>query len=134
MALLRALFGYATSFGNKRYSVWPHAGPTSYTRVTVTAGTVPATGGDSVPAVQANMSRFDKLEGGQTDDGAFTVRAIPVTASFPPQGAPSAKYILQWISNVTATIGGQAQTAGVEAVAGTNLSAEIVRLSAVGPE
>jgi hypothetical protein len=134
MSILRALYGYATSFGNKRYSVWPHSGPASYTQITAVAGTVPVTGGDSVQAVQANMSRFDKLEGGQTDDGAFTVRAIPVTPSTPQQSAPSKTYALQWISNVTATIGGHAQTAGAEAVAGTNLSAEIVRLSAVGPE
>ena len=39
---------------------------------------------------------------------------------------------LVWISLTTATVGGQAQTAGQEAAAGTNLSTFIVRLAALG--
>lgn len=39
---------------------------------------------------------------------------------------------LVYISLVTATLGGQSQTAGQEAVAGTNLSTFMVRVSAIG--
>jgi hypothetical protein len=101
--------------------------------MTIVAGTVPVVGGDTVQAVQAGMKYFDKVEGGQTDDGAFTVQAVPVSVSA-IIGGPSKTYRLRWISNVTALVGGQNQTAGQEAVAATNLSAETVRLMAIGPK
>ena len=59
------------------------------------------------------------------------MQAIPVTVSN-ANGQPATTYRLRWIARVTATVGGQAQTAGTEAVATTNLSAEIVRLRAIG--
>ena len=130
---MRPFDGYPDSFGAKRFSVFPHAGPSSYTVVTAVAGTVPATGGDTVSGPEAGLKYFDRVIGGVTDDGAFTVIAIPVTVSN-IVGGPSTTFILKWVSNVTATVGGQAQTAGAEAVATTDLSAEIVRLEAVGPK
>src|ERR1017187_1126479 len=129
----RCLDGYPTSWGSTKASVFPHAGPTSYTQITAVAGTVPVTGGDSVQAVEAGFKYFDYVKGGITDDGAFEVEAIPVTITN-IVGGPSKTYALKWLSRVTATVGGQAQVAGNEAVAGTNLSAEIVRLLAVGPK
>jgi len=136
----RALGGYPQPAGAKVESIFPHLGPASYVQITVTAGTIPVTNGDTVYATEAGMKFFDRLEAGQTDDGAFTVQAIPVTITNPSNpnstsalsGIPSTSYKLKWISNVTATIGGQVQTAGTEAVAGTNLSAECVRCYAKG--
>jgi hypothetical protein len=132
---MRPFDGYPTSWGSSRASVFPHAGPSSYTRVTVTAGTVPATAGDTVQAIEAGLKYFDFVAYGVTDDGAFAVIPIPAAKSnATPNGTPTKTYILQWMALVTATVGGQVQTAGSEAAASTNLSAEIVRLLAVGPK
>ncbi len=130
---MRPFDGYPDSWGAKRSSVFPHAGPASYTQVTATAGTVPVTGGDTVSGPEAGMKYFDLIVGGITDDGAFLVEAIPVTVST-IVGGPSQTYKLRWISRVTATVGGQSQTAGAEATAATDLSGETVRLLAIGPK
>lgn len=131
--MARPLDGYPDSFGSHRASVFPHAGPASYTQITATAGTVPATGGDTVQSIEAGLKYFDYLAAGITDDGAFLVVALPVTITN-IVGGPSTTYKLWWISRVSALVGGQMQTAGAEAVAATNLSAEIVRLFALGPK
>lgn len=133
MANLRPLDGYPDSFGSHRACVFPHAGPTSYTRVTVTPGTVPMTGGDLVQAGEAGLKYFDVVFGGHSDDGAFSVIAVPVTPTA-IVGGPSQTYRLKWIAQVAGTIGGQAQTAGSEAAASTNLSTVTVRLFALGPK
>jgi hypothetical protein len=132
MPSLRALFGYPTSWGNKRTAIAPVAGPVSYVQVTAVAGTVPILGGQVIAAGQFGMKALDQVLDGVTDDGCFAVRAIPVTDSSNPNAA-AATYRLQWIALVTATIGGQNQTAGSEAITATDLSAEIVRLLAIGP-
>ena len=128
----RPFDGFPTSWGNCRVSVFGHPGPASYTQVTATAGTIPATGGDVVQAVEAGMKYIDLLIAcDETDDAAFAVEAFPLTPSLNVIGGPSAKFGLRWISRVTATVGGQAQTAGNEAVAATNLSGETIRLLAI---
>ncbi len=134
MANLRPLDGYPGSWGYQKVAVFPHPGPASYVPITATAGTIPATGGDTVQAIEAGLKFFDKVDGGYTDDGCFSVVAIPVSSSAAQPGAPTTTMRLKWIAQVTATIGGQAQTAGSEAVAGTNLSAETVRLLGIGPK
>src|SRR6185437_10569874 len=133
---MRPLDGYATSWGSTRASVFPHSGPSSYTQVSATAGTVPATGGDTVQAIEAGLKYFDHLPSGGvlTDDGAFLVYPFPRTASSPQPNGPFASFGLKWIAQVTATVGGKAQTAGSEAVAATNLSGETVRLLGIGPK
>lgn len=138
MAAKRPFDGYPTSVGSTMLSIFPHLGPASYTQLSVTPGTIPATGGDTVTAqAEAGLKYLDKLEGGVSDDGAWMVRPIPITISNPVSGRPglpSKTYKLQWIALVTATIGGQNQTAGSEAVAATNLSAVCVRLLGYGPK
>jgi hypothetical protein len=124
---LRPLDGYPTSIGSSRASVFPHAGPSSYTQVTIVAATAIA-GGDTIRASEAGAKFFDYLAGGTTDDGAFSVRAVPNAPSTSINGASAATYTLMWIANKTAALGGQNQTAGVEAVAATDLSTFIVRL------
>jgi hypothetical protein len=127
----RPLSGYPQSCGAKQQSVFPHAGPASYTQVTATAGTVPATGGDTVKAQEAGLKYFDIVLAGTTSDGAFKVEAMSVTTSTGGAGA-TATWKLKWISNVTATVGGQSQVAGTEAASLTDLSGESVRLFAIG--
>lgn len=137
---MRAFNGYPDSFGSKKASIFPHVGPASYVQVVAVAGTVPiSAGGDTVQALEGGMKNLDFLVGGETDDGAFVVEAIPVTVSNPSgtsssalSGIPSTTYKLRWISKVTATVGGQNQTAGSEAVAATDLSGECVRLFGLG--
>jgi hypothetical protein len=131
------LDGYPAPCGYSKISVFWHAGPASYTQATIVAGTVPATGGDTINAqAEAGLKYFDWVGPGETDDGAFSVRAIPAAVSNGARGAgaPCTTYVLQWVSKVTATVGGKSQTAGQEAVAATNLSSEIVRFLAFGPK
>ena len=129
----RPFDGYPTSFGSTRASIFPHSGPASYTQITAVSGTVPVTGGDTVSGPEAGLKYFEKIDGGYSDDGCWQVVAIPVTKSA-LVGGPSTTMKLKWVAQVTATIGGQAQTAGSEAVAATNLSAVTVRLMAFGPK
>src|SRR6266496_1420294 len=124
---MRPLDGFPDSWGAQRASVFPHAGPVSYTQVTITAATA-ISGGDTVRASEAGAKFFDFLAGAATDDGAFSVRAIPNAPSTAINGASAATYTLLWIANKTASLGGQNQTAGAEAVAATDLSTFIVRL------
>lgn len=130
---LRPFDGYPDSWGAQRASVFGHAGPASYVQIVSVAGTVPVTGGDTVEAVEAGLKFFDKVDAGQSDDGAFSVRAIPVTPS-QLVGGPSRTYKLQWIANFTGAFGGQAQVAGTEVIAATNLSTVLVRLLGIGPK
>jgi hypothetical protein len=139
MAAKRPLADYPSSIGVQMFSIFPHIGPTSYTQVTIIPGTVPATGGDVVTALaEAGFKWFDRLDGGVSDDFAWKVTAFPLTVTNPSTGVlsgiPHKTYGLQWIANKSATMGGQAQTAGSEAVAGTNLSTYCVRLLGIGPK
>jgi hypothetical protein len=133
---MRAFNGYPDSFGSHKASVFPHHGPASYTQVT--AGATPVTGGDVVQALEGGMKNLDFLVGGETDTGEFVVEAIPVTSSVTTQasgslsGIPATTYRLRWIARVTATVGGQAQVAGTEAIAATDLSGQTVRLFGLG--
>lgn len=126
---MRPLDGYPTSWGSSRASVFPHAGPASYTQITYG----PLANGDLVHASEAGLKYLDGLDGGATDSGNFSVIAIPTQPSPGPGGACQT-YRLKWIAMRTAAIGGQNQTVGTEAVATTDLSAEIVRLTAIGPK
>jgi len=138
MAVQKALDGYPAPLGYSKISVFPHVGPTSYVQLAPVAGVVPVVGGDTVQASEAGLKYFDVVEDAYTDDGAFRADAIPVTVSNPASGVtsgiPSLTFKLKWFSNVTAAVGGQNQTAGSEVVAGTNLSAFCIRLTAFGPK
>ena len=138
MAVQKTLDGYPQPFGSSKISVFPHVGPTSYVQVVAAAGVVPSTGGDTIAASEAGLKYFDTINDAISDDGCFSVEPIATTISNPSSGAtsgiPSTTFKARWLSRVTATIGGQAQVAGTEVVAGTNLSAECVRLNAFGPK
>ncbi len=128
---VRPLNNYPGSIGAVNLSVVPHAGPTSYTQVTITPGAA-ISGGDSFLATEAGLKNLDAVQDSVTDDGAFVVIAIPNAPSTPQNGASPKTYTLMWIANKTALMGGQNQTFGTEAVAATNLSAFTVRLTAIG--
>lgn len=129
---MRPLDGYPTSWGSSRASVFPHAGPAAYVVVTVGVPPVPATGGDEIEAVEAGFKLFDFLVGGVTDSGQFRVDPIPVNQSGTSPGQQSTTYRLKWTALVTASIGGESQTANAEAAVDTDLSAEVVRLLGIG--
>lgn len=133
---IRPLDGYPDSWGSHRVSVFPHVGPLSYVQVVAVAGTVPVTGGDTIQALEAGMKFIETIQDGFTDDGCFCVEPIPVVGSgtTTQMGQSPKTFIARWFSRVTAAIGGQNQVAGNEVVAGTNLSAETVRLTAFGPK
>ena len=116
----RQFYGYPTSIGNKMLSVVGQAGPSSYTQVTT--GTIPVTGGATVEAKAFGLKLLDVLYAGMSDTGAYRVEAIPVSDTDNPNGA-STSYRLRWV--VTAT--------GAEAAAAADLSAQTVRLTAIGP-
>lgn len=124
----RPMFGYPTSFGNVRASLFPHKGPTAYA---VLVYGPPVTGGDQVQATEGGLKILDMVHPALTDSGNFEVQPIPSQPSTNP-GSSSVSWTLKWEAQRTATIGGQAQTAGTEAVVGTNLTGEVVRFSVLG--
>lgn len=117
--------GYPLPLGDKYLEVFDHTGPVSY------AVFVPATGagGDVLLAASLGFGGFDYLDA-DTADTTGQIQAFPVIflggfANAVPQIS------LRYFSLVTASLGGQAQTAGAEIVATTNLSTFSWRLRAL---
>jgi len=102
--------------GDEPYARVKWAGPSSYTVLTVGS---PPSGGDTISATQFGVSMITLVLGQSSYDGRWLV--VPVRIS-------DAKWTLKWISLVTATVGGQSQTANAEAAAGTDLSSTYVKL------
>jgi hypothetical protein len=103
------------TFGGHFFGAVDYSGSTSYVR-----------GGDSIdPHAFGFPNSIITLIGSMDQTNKFQAVGLPVQNSITP-------WQLVWISLTTATVGGQAQTAGQEAVAGTNLSAFTVRLTAIG--
>ena len=121
----RPLDGYPQPFGYSKGSVFPHAGSADYDPVVETSPPgVPVAGGDIVEAVEAGLKLFDYVGWAMSDSGSYYVQPIPLADSSDQVGAPTATWTLRWV--VVAT--------GAEAAARDNLSAEIVRLFALGPK
>jgi len=115
----RPLHGYPQSIGASVLSILPHTGPASYVQV------VHATGvGDSVSGPEAGLKYFDWVSGGLTDSGTYRIEAAPTTASTSPAGAAAPTYLLKWV----------VVSSGAEVTAAVDLSAQIVRLMAIGPK
>jgi hypothetical protein len=102
--------------GDEPYARVKWVGPSSYTVLTVGS---PPSGGDTISATQFGVNMIALVLGQASYDGRWMV--IPVRIS-------DAKWTLKWISLVTATVGGQSQTAFTEAVATTDLSSTYVKL------
>ena len=119
----RPLDGYPTSFGSSRACVLGIAGPASYTAITPGTAPAVATGGQSISASSFGMKFFDYAIAGMSDSAVYRVECIPGARSgLGPKGATTT-YRLRWV--VVAT--------GAEAGA-IDLSAEIVRVFAIGPK
>ena len=102
--------------GDEPYARVKWVGPSSYTVLTVGS---PPSGGDTISATQFGVSMITLVLSQASYDGRWNV--IPVRIS-------DAKWTLKWISLVTASVGGQSQTAFTEAVATTDLSSTYVKL------
>jgi hypothetical protein len=116
----RPIYGYPDAFGAHHFSVFPHSGPASYTQMTDT----PVAGGDTARPAEAGMKRFDWVGMGLSDSGTYRVEGVCPAASpsDEPNGGQAASWVLRWV--VIAT--------GAEAANALDLSAETVRLAAVG--
>jgi hypothetical protein len=110
--------GYEMPLGDKKYIVFDHTGPTSYTQF------VPGTGvgGDVLLASGSglNIGGFDYLDA-DTADSTGQIQAFPVfyLGGF---GNATPQVSIRYYSLVTASLGGQSQVAGTEILAATNLS------------
>ena len=119
--------GYEMAVGTKLMVIADRTGPASYTQFNTATGA----GGDVLIAGQGPFNRggFDYVDSDATDTTG-RVQLFPVyvkggTGNAVPQ------ITLMYFSIVTATYGGQAQTAGTQIVAATNLSTFSFRIRAL---
>lgn len=115
------LANYPDSFGSHRATVFPHTGPASYVQFTDT----PVLAGDTVYASESGIHGFDAvIPVGLSDSGTYLVQGVAPAGnpSTSRNGAQATTWILRWV--VVAT--------GAEVAAAVNLSAEVVRLFALG--
>lgn len=116
--------GYEMPVGSKDFIVFDHTGPASYV-----AFVSPSTGGDVINASDIGKGGFDFIDSDMTDPlGQVYAQIQPINGGN-GNAVPSVRLV--WYSLVTATIGGQAQTANTQIVATTNLSAIALRLRAM---
>jgi hypothetical protein len=115
----KPVVGTSDTFGGHFYNWVPYNGPQSYVQ-----------GGDSISASQFGFYNaiFSLYGSVGFVNGVATYRAVPGVMS----AGPNPVWRIVWVSLVTGTAGGQAQTAGAEVAAGTNLSGVTVILSAIG--
>jgi hypothetical protein len=119
--------GYSMPLGAKYLLIFDRSGPASY------AVFVPATGvgGDIIQAAESGlgMGGFDWISSGMVDStGQIVAYTLFYAAGY---GTATKPAIVRYFSLTTATLGGQAQTAGAEIVATTNLSTFSWRYAAV---
>jgi len=114
--------GYPMPTGDKYLIHFDHTGPASYVQAVL--GTTP-TGGDKINASDIGIGGFDNVDTMMDTTGQFYALVIPVGGG---GGNAVTSVILRWFAAVTATLGGQAQTANSEVVAGTNLSTFSIRI------
>lgn len=122
-SIVKSLFNYPV--GPQRYDgAIDWYGPASY--AVVVPGTPPSAG-DQITAAAFGLKTIHWIGDGGSQDGYFQV--VPIRLN-------NTTWILEWRALKTATVGGQNQTTGLEAVVATNMSstgsASIVRLYAIG--
>jgi hypothetical protein len=114
--------------GDKNVVVFDHSGPAAYV---VSGNTGPASlGNDIVNASDLGMGGFDTIETDEMDPTGQLYAYVQLINAGNGNMVPTARLI--WYSRVTATVGGQAQTANAEVVVNTNLSAIFLRMRAWG--
>ena len=123
----KVLPGYTQAEGAKIGIVFDSTGPASYT-----AFTSPSTGGGSL-SVQIdglNLGGLDWLSSGVLDTtGQIIAYTYPINGGY---GNSVPKFGVIYYSLVSATLGGQVQTAGAQIVTSTNLSSFSWRYRALG--
>ena len=113
---IRSLPGYEKPLGGgKLLQTFDRTGPASYTQFTS-----PSTGGDKLNALDVQRGGFDKVIGGTDVTGQIEARVV-MNLGGSANAVPSV--LIVYYSLVTATLGGQSQTAGTQIAASTNLSA-----------
>jgi len=121
--------GYELPIGPKKIVAFDHYGPASYTQF-VAAGA----NNDVINAADLGVGGFDYMDSDMADaTGQFYAFVLPgngAAANVANNNAVT-QMTLIWYSRVTATVGGQAQTAGAQVVAATNLSTFGIRLRAM---
>jgi hypothetical protein len=100
--------GYEAVLRSKKLEVWDHVGPAAY-----------VTGGEAFSALNLNWGGFDFVDSMLSESGTYFIRAIP---NGNPKGQAAQNVQLVWFVSAT----------GAQVGAGTDLSAETVRLFAVG--
>lgn len=113
------LGGYEMPVGVKEMVTFDHYGPTSYAQAN----------GDVINASDLGRGGFDYLQADMTDPTGQAIAYVVPTNGGNGNAIPSVKLI--WFALVSATFGGQAQTAGTQIVNGTNLSTFSLRLNAL---
>lgn len=109
------IIGVQQTFGGMYWSPLDVSGSASYVQ-----------GGDQIdPSSFGFNSYIWSLAGAIDQSGKWQVVPRALNNGF-------TQWQLVWVSLTTATVGGEAQTAGEEAVAGTDLSTFTVRLAAIG--
>lgn len=121
----QVLPGYEMSIGDKLLVAFDHTGPASYVQFVS-----PTTGGEVIQAASGGLNRggFDRLQMGTDTTGQISAVVIPSLGGY---GNAMPSVIVQYNSLVSATLGGQMQTAGTQIVAGTNLTTFAWRCEAV---
>jgi len=117
--------GYEMPVSDKKLVVFDHYGPASYTQFSS------GTGGDIINASDLNEGGFDDLEADMTDPtGQLYAFVIPGSGAATNVGNGNAftSAVVVWYSRVSATVGGQSQTAGTQVAASTNLSTFALRI------
>jgi len=115
---VKILPGYPNQVGTKNQVIFDRVGPTSYVRYVTGATPV---GGDTIKAIGGglNFGGFDNID--DTVDSTCQVQAN-VCMDLGGYGNSVPQVTIKYYSLVTATLGGQSQTANTEIAAGTNLS------------
>lgn len=117
--------GYETPIGAKLFIIFDHYGPASYTQYSA------GSGGDAINASDLGRGGFDDLEADMTDPtGQLYAYVVPGSGAAANVGNGNAwpSAVVVWYSRVTATVGGQSQSAGTQVAASTNLSTFALRM------
>lgn len=111
---VKPLAGYPQPWGTKIVLQFDRTGPTSYATFTA-----PSTGGDVMNASDIGVGGLERVSLGIDTTGQIVAYAA---ANLSGYGNAIPSYIIYYTSLVTATLGGQAQTAGTQIASTTNLS------------
>lgn len=117
--------GYPMPLGDKYLVEFDHTGPASYAQFVT-----PNTGGDVVKANGGglNFGGFDDMDINVDTSGQIAAYPVRTLAGY---GNAVPQITLIYYSLVTASVGGQNQTAGTQVVAATNLSTLSWRCQAI---